>query len=41
MIIIAMIIMCGLAAVAFVVLNNGPMDKEARRREEYWAKYER
>ena len=41
MTIIAMIIMCGLAVVAFAVLNCGPMDKEAKRREEYWAKYER
>ena len=41
MTIIAVIIMCGLAAIAFVVLDNGPMDKEAKRREEYWAKFER
>jgi hypothetical protein len=41
MTIIAMIIMWGFVAVAFTVLNTGPMDKEANRREEYWAKYER
>jgi hypothetical protein len=41
MTIIAMIIMWGFVAVAFAVLNTGPMDKEANRREEYWARYER
>jgi hypothetical protein len=41
MTIIAMIIMWGLVAGAFTVLNTGPMDKEAKRREEFWAKYER
>ena len=41
MTIIAMIIMWGVLVLALAALNVGPMDKEARRREEYWAKFER
>jgi hypothetical protein len=41
MTVIAVIIMWGLFAIAIAVLNTGPADKEAKRRAEYWAKYER
>jgi hypothetical protein len=41
MIIIALIVLWGLAAVAVAVLNAGPADKEAKRRAAYWEKYEK
>ncbi len=41
MIIIALIVLWGIAAAAVAVLNAGPVDKEARRREAYWEKYEK
>jgi hypothetical protein len=34
------IIMWVFAAIGFAVLNNGPKDKEYRRRESYWARFE-
>ena len=41
MIIVAMVVMWGLVAIAFAVLNAGPKDKDAKRREAYWEKYEK
>jgi hypothetical protein len=34
------IIMWAFAAIGFAILNNGPKDKEYRRREAYWARFE-
>jgi len=34
------IIMWVFAAIGFAFLNNGPKDKEYRRREAYWARFE-
>ena len=34
------IIMWVFAAIGFAILNNGPKDKEYRRREAYWARFE-
>ena len=34
------IIMWVFAAIGFAILNNGPKDKEYRRRESYWARFE-
>lgn len=41
MYLLALIVLAALAAISIFSLNQGPMDREARRREAYWAKFEK
>lgn len=38
--IIGLVLLGCLVVLAIVFLNNGPMDKESRSREEYWKRYQ-
>lgn len=41
MVILAVIVLAVFAAVCAAFLNNGPIDKEFKRREAHWDKYDK
>jgi hypothetical protein len=41
MIIFALILLTAVAAAGLLALNQGPMDKELKRRNTHWSRFER